>query len=261
MLSKSQISFVASLQQKKIRKQEGLFIAEGEKVVEELLASSWPVRKIYATEAFFDKYRHNKEKETVTEWMEVSETELKKISLLTTPNKALALAVIPDYHLEKEDFSKSLSLVLDDISDPGNLGTIIRIADWFGIENIVCSNETADCYNSKVVQASMGSLFRVKVHYTELKNFLEQNSKTTKSDVFGMVMDGESIYSASLSTHGFIVIGNESMGISDELKKYFSKTLCVPPFMNEPRNKIPDSLNAAVATAIACSEFRRRSSK
>ena len=235
-----------------------MFIAEGEKIVEELLASSCAIKKIFATEAFFEKHQGGKKNKFVTEWIEVSERELKKISLLTTPNKALALAVIPIQELEKEDFSSSLSLVLDNISDPGNLGTIIRIADWFGIRNIVCSGETAECYNPKVVQASMGSLFRVKVHYTDLKNFLEQNSRTAKINVYGMLLQGESIYNAGLTSSGFIVIGNESSGISDELIKYLTHALVIPPFSTEGEKQVPDSLNAAVATAIVCAEFRRR---
>ena len=258
MLSKSQISLVASLHQKKIRKQEGLFIAEGEKIVEELLASSCTIKKIFATEAFFKKHQGRKKNKSVAEWIEVSEKELEKISLLTTPNKVLVLGVIPEYKLEVEDFRKSLSLVLDDISDPGNLGTIIRVADWFGIRNIVCSGETAECFNPKVVQASMGSLFRVKVHYTDLKNFLEQNSRSAKINVYGMMLKGEPIYTAELTSSGFIVIGNESSGISDELKKYLTHALVIPPFSKDGGKQIPDSLNAAVATAIVCAEFRRR---
>ncbi len=258
MLSKSQISLVVSLHQKKFRKQEGLFVAEGEKIVEELLASSWTVKKIFATESFLQKTDLKKKKKSSIKWVEVSENELKKISSLATPNKVLALVEMPVDRLEEEKIKNSLSLVLDDISDPGNLGTILRIADWFGIGQIICSQDTADCYNAKVVQASMGSLFRIRIHYKDLKNFLEQNTLTTKLHVYGMMLSGENIYSADLSSPGFIVVGSESKGIREELKNYFSHALFIPSFSSAENKPVPDSLNAAVAAAIVCAEFRRR---
>lgn len=256
MLSKSQISLVASLQQKKFRKEEGLFVAEGEKIVGDLLSSSFEVKKIFATETFIQK--QDWRKNSSIEWIEVSEPELNKISSLTTPNQVLALATIPSYELNQDSFKTSLSLMLDDISDPGNLGTIIRIAHWFGIGTILCSANTTDCYNAKVVQASMGSLFNVQIHYIDLKTFLEENRQTMNLPVYGLMLEGENIYSADLSSDGFIVIGSESKGVNHELKKYFSHSLFIPSFSSTETNASPDSLNAAVATAIACSEFRRR---
>jgi TrmH family RNA methyltransferase len=257
MLSKNQISFINSLHQKKFRKQEGLFIAEGEKVVDDLLASSFVVKTIVASDSFIEKH-HRKNKST--EWVEATENELKKISSLTTPNQVLAVAEIPSYEIDKKEIADSLSLVLDDISDPGNLGTIIRIADWFGINNIICSEDTADCYNSKVVQASMGSLFRIKMHYQNLENFFEVNQKHMQLKVFSTMLKGENIYTADLSSTGLIVLGSESKGIREELKKYFSDTLYIPSYSKND-GVSADSLNVAVAAAIVCSEFRRRNNK
>ncbi len=257
MLSKSQISFVTSLHQKKFRKQEQVFIAEGEKVMIDLLASPFTVQKIFATEFYFEKYRHLKIPSS-TECISVTETELKKISVLTTPNEVLSIVEIPSFEIPGSELKNLLTLVMDNISDPGNLGTIIRIADWFGIKNIICSTDTADCYNPKVVQASMGSLFRIKVHYTELPVFLERNNQQDKIPVYGTTLNGENIYSSELSAHGFILMGSESTGIRKELNKYTSRSLFIPSFSSGENPAAPDSLNVAVATAIVCAEFRRR---
>jgi TrmH family RNA methyltransferase len=219
-----------------------------------LLASSFPIKTIVATDSFIERHhRRNKS----ADWIAETENELKKISSLTTPNKALAVAEIPVYEIDENEIGNSLSLVLDDISDPGNLGTIIRIADWFGIKNIICSEDTADCYNSKVVQASMGSLFRTKIHYLDLENFFEMNQKQMKLNVFATMLKGENIYAADLSSTGLIVLGSESKGVRKELEKYFSNTLFIPSY-NSAKDSSVDSLNVAVAAAIVCSEFRRR---
>ena len=257
MISKSQISFITSLQQKKFRKLEQLFVAEGEKVVLDLFASALIVKKIFATDSFFLKHQDLKI-DSASETFTVTETELKKISSLIAPNEVLVTAEIPVYNIAENELVNSLSLVLDDISDPGNLGTIIRIADWFGIKNIICSTDTADCYNPKVVQAAMGSLFRIKVHYTDLQLFLEKNNQDKKIPVYGTEKNGKNIYSAQLSTAGLIVMGSESKGIRDELKKYFNSSLCIPAFSSQEDLQAPDSLNVAVSTAIVCAEFRRR---
>jgi len=255
MLSKNQISQVVALHQKKFRKAENMFIAEGEKVVTDLLQSSFDVKKIFATSSFIERYHKRFQKKSVSEWVEVTESELNKISSLNTPNQVVALAAIPSYQFDKSSIQNKLNLVLDDISDPGNLGTIIRIADWFGIENIICSTDTADCYNPKVVQASMGSLFRIKIHYMNLENFLAENKS---SNIYGTTLDGENIYSAKLSHEGFIVVGSESTGISTEIKNYLTHKVYIPDFNLKAGKNQPDSLNAAVATAIVCAEFRRR---
>jgi TrmH family RNA methyltransferase len=258
MLSKNQISFINSLQQKKFRKQEGLFIAEGEKIVDDLLASSFVIKKIIATSSYIDKYSKRSISSSTEEWIEVSDAELKKISTLTTPNKVFAVAEIPSYAPDEKEISQSLSLVLDCISDPGNLGTIIRVADWFGIKNIICSSDTADCYNSKVVQASMGSLFRTKIHYVDLEDFLEKNRVQEKLRLFAMMLEGENIYTAELPSTGLIILGNEAGGVRSDLTKYFSKSLLIPSYRTG-EDSSADSLNVAIAAAIVCSEFRRRS--
>lgn len=250
MLSKNQIKAVQALKQKKFREEQGLFIAEGAKIVPELLLSDINVVELYATVDFFKKNKIDRSISCV----EVKDSELERISALTTPNEVLAVCRIPDLKLDADKLANKLTLVLDDIRDPGNLGTIIRIADWFGIENIVCSEQTADLYNPKVVQATMGSIARVKVHYTDLKIFLKFNVQGSKMPVFGTLLKGKNIYEEQLSSEGFIVIGNESKGISAEIEKLITTSISIPSFSGAEA----ESLNAAVATAIVCSEFRRR---
>ncbi len=187
---------------------------------------------------------------------EISEAELKKISSLSTPNKVFAIATQPEFSYNKGEIQNELSLILDNINDPGNFGTIIRIADWFGIKNIFCSNESVDLYNPKVVQASMGAIFRVKVHYVDLEAFLPQYSQSESFNIFGTFLEGKNIYNENLSNNGFIIMGSESHGISESLKPFIDKKLYIP---NYPGNiKTSESLNISTATAIICSEFRRR---
>ena len=254
MISKNKISFIASLHQKKFRKEHGLFIAEGEKVVRDLLQSDFKASELYATEKFyeggFSKIKTKIEPEII------SERELQKISALTTPQQILAVAEIPQRSRDEIKVKGNLTLLLDDIQDPGNLGTIIRIADWFGIPNVMCSETSTDSYSPKVVQSCMGSLFRVKVMYCDVEEMLDTNHKSHKFPVYGSLLKGENIYKTKLSHEGFIVIGNESKGIRGSLKKYISTQLTIPSFS---KTGTIDSLNAAMATAIICSEFRRRS--
>src|ERR1017187_2344290 len=186
MLSKNQIKFVNSLKQKKFIQEHNLFIAEGTKIVLELLNSKVVVKQIYATPDFFRTTSINKQ----IERFEIKTSELERISVLATPNEALAVCEIPYYELKMDILTNKLTLVLDDIKDPGNLGTIIRIADWFGIESIICSDETAYAFNPKVVQATMGSIARIKLHYTNLAEFL----KEIKLPVYGALLEGENIY-------------------------------------------------------------------
>lgn len=249
MISKNQIKLIRSLHQKKFRDEHNLFIAEGEKVVRELMDSGLNVKYIFATKEFaadkpgfpFDKINC----EIVTE------EELSKISALTTAQGILAVAEIP--FPSNNTQNSALTLVLDDIKDPGNLGTIIRIADWFGINEIICSETSADAYNPKVVQAAMGSLFRVNVKYLNLISFLKEKT-TNKLVIYGTLLEGENIYEAKLTNEGFIVIGNESKGISKELLPLITHKISIPTFSS----KKTDSLNAAMAAAIVCSEFKRR---
>ncbi len=250
MLSKNQIKFVNSLKQKKFREEHDLFIAEGTKIVKELLRSEIKIKQVYATCDFFNKTKINNSIECV----EVKANEIERITALTTPTEVIAICEIPAYELNTNDLKNKLTLILDDIKDPGNLGTIIRIADWFGIFNIICSNETADVYNPKVVQATMGSISRIKVHYLDLINFFEKMpTSNCQLPVFGALLEGENIYTKKLPVEGFIVIGNESKGISDQLLPFITDKISIPSFSAKT-----ESLNAAIATAIICSEFRRR---
>ncbi|MEW5676921.1 RNA methyltransferase [Flavobacterium enshiense] len=242
MVSKSQIKLITSLQQKKYRKLHGLFLAEGIKVIQELLRSNFVLHHLYVTDAVFDAVP--KQKVSV-----VTEAELKKISALKTPNNCLALFEIP----KGEEISEAgLIVALDDIRDPGNLGTILRLCDWFGIQNVVCSEETVDIYNPKVVQATMGSITRVNVIYTDLEVFLEK----TQLPVYGTFMDGENIYKNNLPDNGVIVMGNEANGISPAIEKLCTQRIAIPRFGDL---KQTESLNVATATAIILSEFRRSS--
>jgi RNA methyltransferase, TrmH family len=260
MLSKNQIKFVNSLKQKKFIQEHGLFIAEGTKLVEELMNSSITVKDIYGTSEFFRKTPIDKS----INRFEIKESELERISAFSTPNEVLAVCEIPVHQLEVSSLNDKLTLVLDEIKDPGNLGTIIRIADWFGIENIICSTETVYAFSPKVVQATMGSISRVKLHYTDLPEFFKVQSTIpipigTKVQSFGALLEGENIYTRQLPPSGFIVIGNESKGISENVLPYITDKITIPSFSHFKTNEgEAESLNAAIATSIICSEFRRR---
>ena len=240
MVSKNQIKLITSLQQKKYRKQEQLFFAEGVKVVQELLHSNFELQDLFTTKQDFLTVPKNKVHA-------ITEAELKKISALTTPNTCLAVFKIPK---AKEMVEKGLIVALDDVRDPGNLGTIIRLCDWFGIETLFCSEESVDIYNPKVVQATMGSISRVNVVYGNLETFLSQ----TKLPIFGTFMDGKNIYQEELSKEGIIIMGNEANGISTSVEKLVSERIAIPRFGNL---QVTESLNVATATAIILSEFKR----
>lgn len=240
MLTKNQIKLIISLSQKKFRIQHQLFVVEGKKGVDEFLNSSFELHHLFASS---DDFKVEDEKFT-----QITEAELKKISNLTSPNTALALFKIP----RNESINQTgLILALDAVRDPGNLGTIIRLCDWFGIAHLVCSEATVDCYNPKVVQATMGSLTRVSIHYLDLKAFLE----TASAPKFGAFMEGATIYDHLLPTQGILVMGNEANGISSEIEALIDKKISIPRFGNL---QATESLNVATATAILLSEFRRR---
>lgn len=240
MVSKNQIKFITSLQQKKFRLQHRMFFAEGEKIITEFMDSDLePVEIFTLTPDIYKKYDAK-----VTQ---ISESDLKKISTLVTPNNSLAVFKIPK---ENNFLEKGLIVVLDDVRDPGNLGTIIRLCDWFGIEKIVCSTDSVDVYNPKVVQATMGSLSRVEVYYMNIQELLSE----TKLAVYGAFMDGKNIYHKKLKSEGYIVMGNESKGISAEVEKLVTDKITIPRF---GRLQQTESLNVATATAIVLSEFRR----
>ena len=240
MVSKNQIKLITSLQQKKYRNTNKLFFAEGVKVIQELLQSNFELEHLYSTLNDFEEV--SKVKKTL-----IDDSDLKKISALSTPNTCLAVFKIP---VEKERIESGLILALDSVRDPGNLGTILRLCDWFGINQLLCSKETVDIYNPKVVQATMGSIARVNVNYVDLNAFIAQ----TTLPIFGTFMDGENIYKTSLSQEGIIVMGNEANGISAELEKLIQNRLTIPRFGDIQKT---ESLNVATATAIVLSEFRR----
>ncbi len=238
MVTKNQIKLILSLQQKKYRKQHNLFFVEGQKTIQELLDSEFVLEELFVSEDIF---------RNVPNRNVISENELKKISALSNPNNSLAVFQIPK---EEKIDENGLIVALDSVRDPGNLGTIIRLCDWFGIKNLICSEDTVDLYNPKVLQATMGSVTRVTVSYLDLKQFLSQ----TKLPVFGTFMEGSTIYKTNLPKDGIIVLGNEANGISSEIEKLITQKITIPRFGNPT-----ESLNVATATAIVLSEFRRNS--
>lgn len=240
MVSKNQIKRITGLLQKKNRKQEQLFFAEGIKVIEELIHSTFELEHVFCTSEMFSEI--SKDKKTI-----ISDSDLKKISALKTPNDCLALFKIP---AETKTNTSGLIIALDDIRDPGNLGTIIRLCDWFGIAQIVCSSECVDVYNPKVVQATMGSISRVNVSYLDLNEYLTK----TNLPIYGTFMEGENIYKTNLQQEGIIVLGNEANGISAAIEKYVTQKIAIPRFGNL---QLTESLNVATATAIVLSEFKR----
>ena len=242
MVSKNQIKLITSLQQKKYRKEHKLFFAEGKKVIHELLKASFQLESLFTTDPTFSGVNPSKVNT-------VSEAELKKISALSTANDCLAVFKIPESQQINE---KGLIVALDDIRDPGNLGTIIRLCDWFGITELVCSEETVDIFNPKVVQATMGSIARVNINYVNLGNFINK----TALPVFGTFMDGDNIYKSTLPDEGIIIMGNEANGISPTVEKAVKNRISIPRFGDLQQT---ESLNVATATAIILSEFKRNS--
>lgn len=242
MVPKSQLKIIASLQQKKYRTRYGLFVAEGIKVIKEFLDSSFALDSLYTTQA--DIFP-----EVAIGLHEITEAELKKMSFLKTPNRALAVFKIPT---GIELVKSGLILALDDIRDPGNLGTIIRLCDWFGIKHLVCSTNTVDCFNPKTVQATMGSLTRVQVHYTGLAKFLDEAGLKS----YAAVMEGKNVHEEQLPKEGVLILGNEANGISEEIQKLADYRLTIPRFGKLQQT---ESLNVATAAAILLNEFKRNS--
>lgn len=285
MISKNRIKLIKSLERKKARLEEGLFVAEGPKVLEELLGTEAPVY-VAATQKWMDAnaaiFKTLSAKGTAFDV--VTDDELTKASLLKTPQQVIALFRLPkDVYGEvnnaegnvalkatkdeetghgecrthaattlAEASQSQLVLALDGVQDPGNVGTILRLADWFGIEHVYCSADTADAYSPKTVQATMGAIARVHVHYINLHGAL----KECKSPIYGTHLDGENIYGKTLTPNGVVVMGNEGKGISPEIASLVNSRLYIPPYPTD-RDKV-ESLNVAIATAIVCAEFRRR---
>ncbi len=239
MISKSQIKLITSLRQKKYRITHDLFFVEGTKVIQEFYGAGWEIYALFSTEEI-DFIPEAK----VTL---ISEIELNKISALKTPNKALAVFFLPK---KKTIENFNFSVALDGIRDPGNMGTIIRLCDWFGVNSLLCSKDTVDCFNPKALQASMGSLARVEVYYLDLENYFEKN----QLPVYGAFMEGENVYREKLPQQAILLMGNEGKGISPKLEKYLSKKISIPQFGEEQQT---ESLNVAMATSILLSEFHR----
>jgi len=249
MLSKSQISFIKSLHQKKYRKENGIFIIEGIKSIVEFIDSPYQIHSVY----YLAQYQSLLPKLPANiKLFEVNNADLDKISTLQSPQGILALVEIPRMPaLEPKKLKGLFSLVLDDVQDPGNLGTIIRTADWFGFKHIICSQQTVEAYNPKTVQATMGSLSRVEVHYTDLISFLPKAGLP----VFGAVLDGHSLYDTQWGKEGLLILGNEGQGISAELIKLITNPVTIP------RVGSAESLNVAISAAIFCADINRNFQK
>ncbi len=241
MLSKNQIKLITSLDKKKYRTKHQLFVVEGVKSIQEFLNSDFELNELFAVE---DRFQAAGSKTNL-----ITETELKKISFLSTPNKALATFRIPN---PKPISNVGLNLALDNINDPGNLGTIIRLCDWFGIKDMICNLKTVDCYNPKVVQASMGSLTRVNITYLDLYDYLKDGKI---SPLYGAFMNGDSVYTSEIENKGILILGNEANGINSTIEEFVTHRISIPQFN---QSKKTESLNVATATAIMLSEFRRR---
>lgn len=246
-LSKNKLKYIRSLKEKKYRSESGTFVAEGNKLVTDLL----PYMRCQLLVATPD-FLNNLDTSTVEEVIEVNDSELAQASFLQNPQQVLAVFYQPQSDASI-NINGQLVLALDGIQDPGNLGTIVRLTDWYGISHIFCSLDTVDIYNPKVVQATMGALARVKLHYVDLAEFLEKNNKVP---VYGTLLDGDDMYEQEITSHGIIVMGNEGNGIRPEIEKCVTRKLYIP---NYPKgHSTSESLNVAIATAIICAEFRRR---
>jgi len=250
MASRSIISLVRSLHQRKFRDQEGCFIVEGPKLIQELFNSSFIILHVFALKTwdlplFF--------KDIPVEF--ITDKELEQMSALQTPNKVLAVVKNP----ESASFqipSSGFHLLIDQIQDPGNLGTIIRIADWFGFQSIICSSDTVECYNPKVVQATMGSIFRIPVYYHSLSDLLIKNALGSKIPVYATLLEGESLYNQTLTPNALIIMGNESRGMSPILLPFVSRAIRIPE--GKKNAPVAESLNVGIAAGIICAEFCRQ---
>lgn len=239
-LTNNKIKLIRSLQQKKYRYTEGLFIAEGVKIVAELIQQdNLQIQQIFATNEWEQSYRQLAQQKKII-ISEISVVQLKKISNLQTPNKVIALVKIPDLSFKKLTPQK-INIVLEDIRDPGNLGAIIRIADWYGLHTIYCSTASVDCFNAKVIQSAMGSLFRIKVIYTDLKMLFKENKM---HQIYGTFMEGKSLNKIDWQDNAFLLMGNEANGISEELETFVNQKVSIPKIGNA------ESLNLSVATGI-----------
>ena len=252
MLSKAKIKLIQSLEQKKKRREERLFVAEGPKVVGDLMPY-FSCRLLIAEASWLALHPEV----SATEIIEVTNEELRKASFLKAPQDVLALFELPTYSTPHDVVNKELCLALDDVQDPGNLGTIIRVADWFGIRHIFCSIGTTDAFSPKTIQATMGAISRVQIHYVDLYSFLHHTRiESSSTPIYGTFLEGKNIYREALSPNGVIIMGNEGNGISSKVEEMVTNKLFIP---NYPEGcATSESLNVAIATAITCAEFRRR---
>lgn len=245
-MTKAEIQFVRSLADKRTRDAEHLFVAEGFKLVDEIRNSELRIRNIYTT----------RDDISGRDVVRIEKREMERISQLNTASDILAVVEQPRYKLALDSLKGELTLALDGVQNPGNMGTIIRLADWFGVENIICSRECADLYNPKVVQATMGALLRVKVHYVDNLSALLNEARTSGLAIYGTLLDGNNIYHEKLTSEGIIVMGNEGRGLSDECRNTLSHKLFIPPYPADAPTS--ESLNVAMATGIILAEFRRK---
>lgn len=246
-LSKTKLAYFSGLDSAKIRKKKGLFMAEGDKCVQDMMGS-FPLVNLIATESWIENHP-----QFTKDTLVASESMIKKISVMSNPPDVIAIFRLPDNEWETENLPDDLYLMLDGVQDPGNLGTIIRLADWFGIYKIFASKDTVNCFNPKCVQSTMGALGRVDIIYTDLEEVIKNNKNLP---VYGTLLDGEDIFTSSLSPYGFIVMGNEGQGISDKIKSLVTNPLTIPSFATKEQKS--ESLNVGIATAITVAEFRRR---
>jgi len=249
LVSKSQLKLITSLQQKKYRDKTGLFVAEGPKVIAEFIKAGLSLVSFFTTSSE-DQVAYL-ENDLRKKYHQVSSNELQKMSFLKTANTSLAVFNIPK---TKGQERKGFIIALDAVRDPGNLGTIIRLCDWFDVTQLICSEDTTDCFNPKVVQATMGSLARIDIRYVNLSEYI----KNTSLPIYGAVMDGDSVYQSTLPTEAIIVLGNEANGISEEIQKQINHPITIPQFGVK---KDTESLNVATATAVLLSEFKRTTEK
>lgn len=245
-MTKAEIQHLRSLGDKRTRDAEGLFIAEGDKLVEEILSSRLRVRKVYTTRSDMSG--------AVIE--QIDRRDMERISALKTATTTIAVVEQPRHKLNISNLDGRLTLALDGVQNPGNLGTIIRLADWFGIEDILCTKECADCYNPKVVQATMGAILRVRVHYVDDLAAMLVSLRDKGTAIYGTLLDGQSIYTTELRQEGVIVMGNEGRGLSDACRAVVSHKLLIPPY--PATRSTSESLNVAMATGIVLAEFRHR---
>lgn len=245
-MTKAEIQFIRSLADKRTRDAEHLFVAEGFKLVDEIRNSELRIRNIYTT----------RDDISGRDVVRIEKREMERISQLNTASDILAVVEQPRYKLALDSLKGELTLALDGVQNPGNMGTIIRLADWFGVENIICSRECADLYNPKVVQATMGALLRVKVHYVDNLSALLNEARTEGLAIYGTLLDGNNIYHEKLSPEGIIVMGNEGRGLSEECRNTLSHKLFIPPYPADAPTS--ESLNVAMATGIILAEFRRK---